>query len=164
MSKFWIVCLMLCSFGAVAAGSSKEAKVTELMNLMDMDALIDNMYVQMEPMLKNVSKQLDIQPSEQPLFDQYYNDVLTIMKTDFSWEKMQPGFMDIYLREFSEQEIDDLLAFYSTETGQAVLKKMPEVMQASVQLSQTLMQSAMPKIQARVKQLSDELAASRLAQ
>ncbi|WP_428243445.1 DUF2059 domain-containing protein [Gynuella sp.] len=164
MSKFWIVCLLLCSFTAVAADSSKEAKVVELMDLMNMNALIDNMYAQMEPMLQNVSKELDIKPSEQPLFDQYYKDVVAIMKADFSWEKMQPGMIDLYSRQFSEQEIDDMLAFYKTETGQAVLKKMPQLMQASMQLSQTLMQSAMPKMQARVKQLSNELAKARQAQ
>ncbi len=67
-------------------------------------------------------------------------------------------------KELTEQEIDDMLAFYSTETGKSLLQKMPAVMQESMQMSQILVQAALPKIEALAKGFKQELAESRSGQ
>lgn len=65
--------------------------------------------------------------------------------------------IDIYSRSFTEQQIDDLLVFYQTETGQALIKKMPTVMQESMLIGQSMMQQSIPKIQAMAQELAQEL-------
>ncbi len=84
-----------------------------------------------------------------------------VLKTEMSWKKMQPMMVNVYDKHFNEQEIADMLAFYKTETGQKILQKMPVVMQESMQMSQSLVQDAMPKIQQIAGELSEELKASR---
>ena len=74
---------------------------------------------------------------------------------------MQPMMINLYDKQFTEQEISDMLAFYKTESGQAILKKMPQVMQASMQMSQALVQDAMPEIQAIAGELGEALKRSR---
>ena len=69
--------------------------------------------------------------------------------------------IDVYARNFSEQEIDDKVAFYKTENGQTVIKKLPVVMQESVVGSQTLVQGLMPKIQKIAEQLGTDLPKAR---
>lgn len=153
--------LIVLSFSAYADSETKRAKLNELVNVMDMDSMVDQMYSQMELMMQNMSTQMGVQPSEQAIFDEYYNKMSFVIKEDMSWAKMEPLMVDIYSRNFSEKEIDDMLAFYKTETGQSLLLKMPAVMQESMQMSQTLMQASIPRIQQIAKELSDDLAESR---
>lgn len=156
------VIVLVLSFSAHA--ETKQHKLNELVEVMNMDSMVDQMYSQMEVMMQNMSAQMGVQPTEQHIFDSYYKEMTSVMKEDMGWEKMKPLILDVYNRNFSEQEIDDMLAFYSTETGKSLLKKMPAVMQESMQMSQILVQAALPKIEALAKGFKQELAESRSGQ
>lgn len=156
--------LLATSCYSYADSESKQAKLNELVNIMDMDSMVDQMYSQMEAMMQNMSTQMGVQPSEQEIFDDYYSQMVLIMNEEMSWAKMEPLIVNIYDNNFTEEEINDILAFYKTETGQSLLLKMPAVMQESMQISQTLMQASIPKIQELAKNLSEDLAKSRNSQ
>ncbi|MBH0027575.1 DUF2059 domain-containing protein [Pseudoalteromonas sp. SWN29] len=161
MGKALLLSLLIFSSSLYADEATKQQKIDELINVMNMDAMVDSMYGQVEGMMKGMSDQMGVKPSEQPTFDKYYADMTAVLKTQMSWAKMQPMMVNVYDKHFNEQEIADMLAFYKTDTGQKILAKMPVVMQESMQMSQSLMQDAMPKIQALAQQLSDELKVSR---
>lgn len=156
--------LLSVSISSNAQSDSKQAKLNELVNVMNMDSMVETMYVQMEAMMKNMSTQLGVQTSEQAIFDKYYQRMSEVMKEDMSWEKMEPGIVDIYTRNFSEEEIDDMLTFYKSETGKSLLQKMPSVMQESMQMSQSLMQTTVPKMQQIAQELRQALEESRKTQ
>ena len=73
-----------------------------------------------------------------------------------SWQRMKPLYVQLYQDTFEQDEVDGLLAFYTSPTGQAFLNKMPVVMQKSMALSQSLMQSALPKMTAAMKEALSE--------
>nr|WP_276510032.1 DUF2059 domain-containing protein [Niveibacterium umoris] len=56
-------------------------------------------------------------------------------------------FLDIYQKTFTQKEVDGMLSFYKSPAGQAVIKKMPQVMQASMQIMQARMSKLVPQIQ-----------------
>tara|TARA_B100002049_G_C16046948_1_gene361639 strand:- start:400 stop:897 length:498 start_codon:yes stop_codon:yes gene_type:complete len=161
MKALLLVLALGLSLNTFASEESKNEKIESLMSLMDMDSLIDNMYTQVEPMMKNMSDQMNIKPSEQPIFDKYYKEMTLILKEEVSWTKMKPHVLAIYDKNFTEQQIDDIVEFYETPTGQAMLNKMPEITQQSVQISQQLLQRALPRIQATSAELAAELKAQR---
>lgn len=161
MTKTLLLSLLIFSGSVFADQASKQQKIDELINVMNMDAMVDSMYGQVEGMMKNMSAQMGVKPSEQAIFDKYYANMTNVLKTEMSWAKMQPMMVNVYDKHFDEQEISDMLGFYKTQTGQKILKKMPEVMQESMQMSQSLVQDAMPKIQAIAQELSEELKQSR---
>ncbi|KAA1158986.1 DUF2059 domain-containing protein [Pseudoalteromonas distincta] len=161
MGKVLLLSLLIFSSSLYAEQSTKQQKIDELINVMNLDSMVDSMYGQVEGMMKGMSDQMGVKPSEQAIFDKYYGDMTTVLKTEMSWAKMQPMMVNVYDKHFSEQEIADMLAFYKTDTGQKILEKMPVVMQESMQMSQSLMKDAMPKIQTLAQQLSDELEQSR---
>ncbi|MDO6424897.1 DUF2059 domain-containing protein [Saccharophagus degradans] len=163
MKKLLALTLLVCSFGMTSAHAADEAKIKELIKMMDMDSIVEQMYSQMEGMMKNMSTELGVKPSEQALFDTYYEKMMGVMREEMSWKKMEPMIVDIYAKNFSDKEVSDMLAFYKTETGQSLIKKMPAVMQESMQMSQGFAQSAIPRIQAIAKELHADLAASREA-
>lgn len=151
------VLLLMFSPSLIADNVSKDKKLNELVNVMDMDSMIDSIYSQMESMMQNMATQMGVQPDEQAIFDEYYKQMTQIIKEDMSWAKMEPLVIDIYRRNFTEKELDDMLAFYKTETGKSLLAKMPVVMQESMHISQVLMQQSIPKIQAKAEQLGEAL-------
>ena len=161
-----LAAILLITFSTFASANdtAKQQKMAELADLMNMSSMVDTIYTQMEGMMLNLSQQMDIQPSEKPIFDAYYKEMTAIMKQDMSWEKMEPMILDIYSRNFTEKEIDDLVAFYKTPTGQSVIRKLPMVTQESMQVSEVLVQSALPKIQALAQKLGQDLEAARAAQ
>ncbi|MBB1354424.1 MULTISPECIES: DUF2059 domain-containing protein [Pseudoalteromonas] len=161
MGKVLLVSLLIFSSSLYAEQNTKQQKIDELISVMNLDSMVDSMYGQVEGMMKGMSDQMGVKPSEQAIFDKYYGDMTTVLKTEMSWAKMQPMMVNVYDKHFSEQEIADMLAFYKTDTGQKILEKMPVVMQESMQMSQSLMKDAMPKIQTLAQQLSDELEQSR---
>ncbi|EGI74515.1 hypothetical protein PH505_af00320 [Pseudoalteromonas distincta] len=161
MGKVLLLSLLIFSSSLYAEQNTKQQKIDELIKVMNLDSMVDSMYGQVEGMMKGMSDQMGVKPSEQAIFDKYYSDMTTVLKTEMSWAKMQPMMVNVYDKHFSEQEIADMLAFYKTDTGQKILEKMPVVMQESMQMSQSLMKDAMPKIQTLAQQLSDELEQSR---
>ncbi|MBB1289172.1 DUF2059 domain-containing protein [Pseudoalteromonas sp. SR43-6] len=161
MGKVLLLSLLIFSSSLYAEQNTKQQKIDELISVMNLDSMVDSMYGQVEGMMKGMSDQMGVEPSEQAIFDKYYGDMTTVLKTEMSWAKMQPMMVNVYDKHFSEQEIADMLAFYKTDTGQKILEKMPVVMQESMQMSQSLMKDAMPKIQTLAQQLSDELEQSR---
>jgi len=161
MGKVILLSLLIFSTNLYAAQTAKQQKIDELVEVMNMDAMVDSMYAQVEGMMQNMSVQMGVKPDEKAIFDKYYADMTEVLKTKMSWQKMQPMMINLYDKQFTEQEISDMLAFYKTESGQAILKKMPQVMQESMQMSQALVQDAMPEIQAIAGELGEALKQSR---
>lgn len=155
------IVLMLASCSAFSSEETKRQQLNELMDLMSMSSLVDSMYSQFEAQMKGMSAQMGVKPSEQVIFDKYYTKMIQLMKNEISWKKMEPAVMDIYNRNFTEKEVADMLAFYRTETGKSVIKKLPVVMQESMQMSNGMVQKIIPEIQKLSQELAAELESSR---
>ncbi len=76
-----------------------------------------------------------------------------IVKEEMSWQKMKAAYLTIYRQNFSQEEVDSLIAFYQSPTGKMFLKKMPMVTQDSMRATVELMEP----ISARIKESSAEL-------
>lgn len=61
----------------------------------------------------------------------------------------------VYQKHFTKGDIDTLIAFYSTPTGQKVLKEMPAISSEALQASSGIVQKLVSKITQRVQ---DEVA------
>ncbi|WP_444913558.1 DUF2059 domain-containing protein [Microbulbifer sp. TRSA007] len=139
------VVLSIFSSGVLAENSKRES-VEELLEASNAEAMVDTIYAQMDQMFVGMSGQLGVKPSERELFDQHMKKVVALMKDEMNWEKIKEPMIDVYLKHYSEEEVQDMLAFFRTETGQSMLVKMPAVMNDSMAISQQMVQSFMPKL------------------
>lgn len=57
---------------------------------------------------------------------------------DMPWSEMKPAMAALYVREFTEPELLEILRFYRTPTGQKALKKVPALFQEAAKIGQTL--------------------------
>lgn len=63
----------------------------------------------------------------------------------------------LYAQHFSQEEVDGLIAFYRSPAGEALVNKMPLVMDASVANIQRTMVGIAPRLQAISAQAQKEL-------
>ncbi|BFM09410.1 DUF2059 domain-containing protein [Halioxenophilus aromaticivorans] len=157
MRKAAAIALGLLLAVNVHAQDSKQESVEALLEASDADAMVDTLYSQMNQMIEGMGRQLGIKPDEQPMFDAYMNNVFTTMKEDMSWAKMKGPMIEIYSKHYSEEEVQDMLAFYQSKSGQSMVAKMPAVMADSMQVSQQLLQAFLPKVQVMAQELQVQL-------
>lgn len=57
--------------------------------------------------------------------------------TEVKWEELEPKMVDLYVKEFTEGELQDMINFYETPTGRKTLARLGPIMQQSSQIGQT---------------------------
>jgi hypothetical protein len=154
--------LLLCfSTAGMAGEKASRESVEKLMELTEASKMIDSMYAQVSQMFEGMAEQIGIAEAERPAFDEYMQKVFVLMREEMSWASIKEPTIDIYLNNFSEEEIRGLIEFYGSDVGKSMIKKMPVVMQESMGISQAMLKKAMPKIQALAVEMQSEIAASR---
>ncbi len=161
MKKLIAAFLCFTVYLSAYADASKRESVEALLEITQANAMMDNMYAQMDQMFVGMGQQLGIKPSEQPLFEEYMQNVVAAMRQEMSWEKMEEPIIDVYLKHYTEEEIQDMLAFYRTDTGRAMVEKMPQVMNESMMVTQQMLRGFMPRIQELSMEFREKLEAQR---
>jgi hypothetical protein len=84
----------------------------------------------------------------EPRFTKMMNDMLTNMP----WEEMTQATVPVYQKHFTNGDINNLIAFYSSPTGQKFLHEMPEVTGEGMQAMMPIMLKYMSDAKARMQQ------------
>ncbi|WP_335917887.1 DUF2059 domain-containing protein [Shewanella chilikensis] len=155
--------ILLTSPLALADDSSRRAQVEQLLLEMQMDSMMDTAYTQMEQMILGMQQEFNIKESEKPLFEEFARKSTQIFKQELGWDKLKQPLTDIYVKHYSDKEIADMLAFYSSDTGRSMVAKMPAVMQESMMMTQSLSQGLLPKMEQLQQEFANKLKAHREA-
>ena len=126
--------------------ASKRAKLDEFFGMMHMDSL-------MQQMMDAVQKQMagkDMTPEAEARAEDMQKQVLALVESQLSWKAIEPAMADMYDKNFTEAQIDDILTFYKSPTGTVMLQKMPELATAGMQIAQERMQAIQPQMKALV--------------
>jgi hypothetical protein len=91
-------------------------------------------------------------PEAKTKLDDFEHKVSGMIDTELSWKALQPEFVNIYAKTFTEQELDGILAFYKSPAGQAFLTKSPSIGPQVSQITQPRLQA----LQTQVKQAFEE--------
>jgi len=128
-----------------------EATVRELLEVSDARNLVQNMYAQLDGMLDQTFKQAlhgkVMNPEQEKLSAEMRASVIALMQEQMSWEKLEPVYIKMYADTFTQSDVEGILKFYQTPSGQAMLKKMPLLMQNVMQSMMELTQGLMPRLQ-----------------
>lgn len=159
MRKLTLLFTLLFIFASPAQAANNDDNLELLFKTMNMDAIVDTMWTQMEAMMMDIKEQQDMTSEELKVVEKYNKQFTKIMKTDLSWQVMQEDLKQIYRQNFTDHEISQMLKFYQSPTGQSVLRTMPTVMLESMRLGQDLAKKTMPKLLENNKNMQEELAA-----
>lgn len=148
---------------AMAQTASVES-VRELLAVTEVKKLLDGMFVQIDPLIKssisqatagrNLSKEQQLNLEKiTPIITE---ELVQVMKEELSWERMEPMYLQIYQKSFTQEEVDGLLSFYKSPAGVALIKKMPLVMQESMVAMQQHMGPMMTRVQEAIEKAVKE--------
>lgn len=161
MFKRMLFILLLCGSMALATDDNSsptpaakpptDASIKQLLEVAQARKLVDSVMKQMDTLMEESIAQATqgqkIPPKVQKDIDARRAEVTGMMKELLDWAKLEPLYVRVYQKTFSQQEVDGMIAFYKTPAGQAVIGKMPAVMQNTIEEMQRTMGPVMQKMQ-----------------
>lgn len=176
MFKRIIPILLLCGSVVYAAETSSpsapapanppsEASVKQLLEVMQARKLVDSVMAQMDTLMLQAVAQAaqgkTIPAKVQKDIDRQRAEMIAMMKELLAWEKLEPIYVRIYQKSFTQQELDGMLAFYKTPAGGAVITKMPAIMQNTMEEMQSMMGPVMEKMQKMQQDVAAQMKADK---
>ena len=140
---------------ATRATIEKFLQVTEAANMMDQAYL--NLDQMSEQMLSGAG--VDLEKDKQIQND--IKEMNALIRAELSWDKLEEPMIALYGNVFSEDELQEIIAFYQSEAGQKMLKRQPELMQGTMVMMQEQMQQLMPKMKALIEKQSKQRQAAK---
>jgi hypothetical protein len=164
MNRFWLSVAVLAGLCAqVASAQSADTPATRDEIL----ALFNLMHVreQVEPAMEFVARQQRaiihdnlkrqtprISPENLAKLDQFTVDIMKDLPVDGMLEDMIP----VYQKHLSQGDVEAMSAFYSSPTGQKLLREMPAMTTESMQAASPRIQALMDKVLERARAMAKE--------
>ena len=160
--KSFILCLILClTFSASAlaqqdnssAPASKEDVERYLNAIHSHDMMKQTMAAMAKPMHQLVHDQYLKDKDKLPAdFEERTNKLMDDMFQQMPFDEMMQAAVPVYQKHFTKGDIDALVAFYSSPTGQKMLREMPALMGESMQAMMPIMQKYMETMKQRIEE------------
>jgi hypothetical protein len=155
IKKLQIVLALSCLFAfSTAFGTDQppsEDSIKELLEIGHVHKLLDSTMTQMDSFMKQTVQQVtqgqSISPEVQKRIEREQAEASSMMKQILDWNKLEPMYVRVYQKSFSQEEVDSLIALYKTPAGQMLLTKVPLVLQNTMTEVQQLMQPVVQRIQ-----------------
>lgn len=147
--KIFLV-IIFCGASTTFAAPAQESSIRELLTATNSKNLLDNVKSQVDAVVtKSVENALNGRTpnsKQQQAINNMKSKMVTLMQNQLSWEKMEPMYIRLYSESFTEEELGGMLAFYKSPAGQAVVYKMPTLMQKIMVEMQKMMIEMSPEI------------------
>ncbi len=120
----------LLPLAARADDASHRAKAEEMMALLHTE---HNVRQISDSIMKQVTDAADKAAGDTPTPEQkakieaFKKQAAGLIDAQVGWATLKPGFIDLYVKSFTEEQLDAIIAFYKTPAGTALLEKMPEI-------------------------------------
>jgi hypothetical protein len=140
----------LCLLGSARAEPPSPESLERLYKLTRAEAMVDAVYDNMKGMMAQMRQQMDpgnkLPPERRRIMEKAADDAMNMVRADFTSQKLQLQFVNVYGETFTQEEVDGLIAFYASPVGQSFVAKLPQVTQKSMAYTQAQMQSLMPRL------------------
>ena len=136
--------------GELPTGDHAEAAI-ELLEIMDAE----------RTMMGGATAMTDAMTQQNPMLMPYRDVILTWAESFMTWEVFGPKLVNLYTEAFSEDEIEALIAFYQTPTGQKSIDLMPELMSRGAMIGAEEAQKHQAELETMLRERAAELEAER---
>ena len=163
MIRSYVVALLFAftvPLAAHADDASQRAKAEQLVNL-------NNTQKTVEQIAQNINAQIDqladraagpdATADQKTKIDDFKKQAAQLIGTSLGWASMKPSIIDIYVKTFTEEQLDSILAFYKSPAGAAFLEKMPEINTQFGQLGNTRVAGIRDQLQKSYQDMQNSL-------
>jgi len=161
MKKILILCITLLQFSLSHAAPASDETIKELFAVSNTKSLIENMQNQMQQMLllktQQTLKNKKFTPQEEQILSKMNKKIIAEILSTINWQTLEPNYIEIYKKNFTEEQLKQIILFYKTEAGKSLINKMPNVIQESMHQAQALVPKMTESIQKILKETDLEL-------
>jgi uncharacterized protein len=159
-----LLCLITTlSLGQVTVSTGSEVpaspedirKMFEVMHIRDqMNVIMQQVSQQMRSMEHEQTRKRDSKVTDEDLakLDAISDEVLK----SFSFDGLLDDMIPVYQKHLSKSDVDAMVGFYSTPTGQKILKEMPAMTSEGMQAMQPRLRKMMDDASARIDKMMQE--------
>lgn len=150
--KIVFLLLTVCTFAYADEASHRKAADDVLSLVSGPEAFRAGFAVGMDPLLESMKKN---GASDEAIADMKAA-LDDWMKTEFSFEDLRPQLRDLYVRDFTEAELGEILAFYHTPTGKKTLAKLPALIAEGAKIGQAYAASKQASLVERINKVVEK--------
>jgi uncharacterized protein len=151
-----IVACLLAAPAIANDGPPSDASIQQLLDLTNVRQLLDGMKGQVDNMMatavRNAQQGQPLTPERQAVIDRMKSRMAGVVGEVLSWETLEPIYVRTYRASLTQDELDGMIAFYSSAAGQAFIKKMPLIMKNVM----GEMQEVMKPMQAKMAEIQQQ--------
>jgi hypothetical protein len=151
--------LVICAFSALAAEPS-DASIEKLLSVMRAESLMDSVYGSLEQNKRQGIAQAtagqQLSDEQKRVLESAPKKFAQVVREELTWANLKPMYIQIYKESFDQEDIDGLIAFYSSKVGQNYLNKMTATMQKTMTAVQQRMGPMMKKMGEAMKAAVEE--------
>ena len=148
------------TFLANAAAPTPQS-IEQLLTLTRAEKILDAIKPQMAAMIKAGMDQAlkDRKPGaeERKVLDDYVDESMKIMNTELTMDRLMPLYVQTYSSNFTQEEVDGMIAFYQSPAGKSMIAKTPQLMQGLMTGMQPLMVPMTHTIKAAAQKMVNAL-------
>lgn len=173
--RIWILGFLAVSFACSSTAAettganqpASAASIKELLQVMQVHKLLDLVITQViaqedgkfRHAAMRMANRHPLDAGEQKIIDAQTAKMDALLKQEMSWDSLEPIYVDLYSKHFTQQEVNDALTFYRSTSGQAMTAKTPAVMAEVTQFRQARVASFVPQIQKLSQDTASQLKA-----
>ena len=90
---------------------------------------------------------LALQLQQNPALREHEDLLTRFLEKNIGWAGMKDNLIIMYMNAFTEQELNEVNAFYSTPAGQKLIQRLPEFIQQRDRLAMQRMQKNIGELQ-----------------
>lgn len=115
------------------------------------EALLDAMNIEVvlaQSIDQALETQIKANPSiaaMRPVFEQFF-------EKHMSWKSLRTDFVELYVSAFEQNELEDLIRFYETDTGKKSISLMPELLKRGSEIGAKKVQDNLPDLQRMIRE------------
>ncbi|UYZ63434.1 DUF2059 domain-containing protein [Hymenobacter weizhouensis] len=98
-------------------------------------------------MAESIDRILTMQTTQNPALKTVEPEMRAYLNKYMGWSVMKEDLVQLYAREFTEKELKELTKFYQTPVGRKTMEKMPQLLQAGMEIGQRRTQEHLPELQ-----------------
>lgn len=138
------IILLLLAIGHASARAdeaSHRQAVARLFELTQMQQKID----------ESVDNLLALQLAQSPELRDHETVVREFLVRNIGWQSLEEAVTDMYMQEFTEEELNEMNAFYSSPTGKKVIERLPVLVQMRNQLASRRLQEHIGELRKEIE-------------
>jgi uncharacterized protein len=163
--QFYLALAITSAVAFAEAAPPTDASIKQTLTVMHVEKMLDQMFLQMDAAMKSGMEQglqqslhgHELNAAQKAAIEKFKERLSATMKDDLSFAKMQDIYLQAYRETFTQEEVNSIIAFYSSPVGKTVVEKIPVAMQRAGALMQERIAPMIQKMQTMQEDFVKEL-------